>query len=172
MVWPALKGTMNRINKSALDKSSRPDEVARFVRETNLHWRIDTHRTIDYLEERPDFDSDNTFYLGMSAGSSGPTHTLLFENRYKAAILYVGAGTSYSSPPISDGHNHVPRIVTPILMLNGEQDYIIPKAAVERFFNDLGTSTDDKKLIFYNAGHWPLPRNQMIKETLGWIEKY
>ena len=99
-------------------------------------------------------------------------HTLLLEPRYKAAILYVGAGTGYSVPPVSDGHNHVPRITTPILMLNGNQDYLIPRAMVERFFNDLGASPDDKKLVFYDSGHWPLPRNQMIKETLGWIEKY
>ena len=31
---------------------------------------------------------------------------------------------------------------------------------------------EDKKLIFYDSGHWPLPRNQMIRETLSWLEKY
>ena len=172
VVWPALKGTMNRLFSSKLTKDSPWSEQARAIRETNIHWRIDTHRTIDYLQERPDFDADSVFYLGMSAGSNAPTHTLLFETRYKAAVLYVGGGTPYSQPPVSDGHNHIPRIMTPILMLNGEQDYIIPKTRVEKFFNDLGTPIEDKKLIFFNSGHWPLPRNQMIKETLGWIEKY
>ena len=35
-----------------------------------------------------------------------------------------------------------------------------------------GTPKKDKKIIFYDSGHWPLPRNQMIKETLSFIDKY
>ena len=31
---------------------------------------------------------------------------------------------------------------------------------------------EDKRLIFYDSGHWPLPRNQMIKETLSFIDKF
>ena len=124
------------------------------------------------MEGRPDFNPDGIFYLGMSHGATLPTHTLLFESRFKAAILYVGMVAFASLPPISDGHNHVPRITTPVLMLNGKQDYMIPKNLAEKFFNDLGALPEDKKLVFYNAGHWPLPRNQMIKETLDWIDKY
>ena len=30
----------------------------------------------------------------------------------------------------------------------------------------------DKKYVLYKAGHWPLPRNQMITETLTWLDKY
>ena len=177
VVWPAFQNSMNRLAKSStskkkLTKESSPDEIGRWVRKIRLDWRIDTYRTIDYLETRPDFDANSIFYVGMSYGSNDMVHTLLLEPRYKAAILWVGSGTGYSVPPVSDGHNHVPRITTPILMLNGNQDYLISRAKVERFFNDLGASPDDKKLVFYDSGHWPLPRNQMIKETLGWIEKY
>ena len=109
--------------------------------------------------------------MGMSHGALFPTHTLLFEKRFKAAILYVG-GVFTAYPPLSDGLNHIPRINTPILMLNGEQDYLVPKIAAETFFNFLGTSSEDKKIVFYDSGHWPLPRNQMIKETLSWIDRY
>mgnify|MGYP001424358761 CR=1 FL=1 len=31
---------------------------------------------------------------------------------------------------------------------------------------------ENKKIIFYDSGHWPLPRNQMIKETLSFIDQY
>ena len=73
---------------------------------------------------------------------------------------------------MSDGINHMPRIKTPFLMLNGEQDYLVPKLAAMTFFNSTGTLEEDKKIIFYDSGHWPLPRNQMIKESLDYIKKY
>ena len=107
----------------------------------------------------------------MSYGSLYPTHTLLFEKRFSAALLYVG-GASRSIPPLSDGLNHLPRITTPILMLNGEQDYLIPKVTAERFYDQIGTPVEDKRLVFYESGHWPLPRNQMIRESLAWMDKY
>ena len=168
VVWPAIKGSMNRLNNTT---PSSPEETARLWREGLSHWTVDTYRALDYLESRPDFDGDNIFYMGMSHGALFPTHTLLFEKRFKAAILYVG-GVFTSYPPLSDGLNHIPRITTPILMLNGEQDYLVPKIAAETFFNFLGTSSEDKKIVFYDSGHWPLPRNQMIKETLSWIDTY
>ena len=52
----------------------------------------------------------------MSYGALFNTHTLLFENRYKGAILYVG-GSFPTYPPLADGINHLPRIKTPFLIL-------------------------------------------------------
>ena len=57
-------------------------------------------------------------------------------------------------------------------MLNGKQDYLVPESSAMFFFNSAGTSIEDKKIIFYESGHWPLPRNQMIKESLDFIDKY
>ena len=168
VVWPAIKGSMNRLSTST---PSSPEETARLWRESLAHWTVDTYRTLDYIQSRQDFDPDNIFYLGMSHGALFPTHTLLFEERFKAAILYVG-GVFTTYPPLADGLNHIPRIKTPILMLNGEQDYLVPKISAETFYNFLGTPKEDKKIVFYDSGHWPLPRNQMIKETLSWVDKY
>ena len=168
-MWPAIKGSMNRLEKKGNQVSEQ--EWSRKYRERLAHWTVDTHRTIDYLERRPDFDENQIFYLGMSHGAIFTPHTLLYEKRFKAAILYVGGFNTWT-PPITDGHNYVPRITLPVLMLNGENDYLIPKKMAEDFYKYLGTSKEDKKLVFYNAGHWPLPRNEMIKETLAWIEKY
>jgi pimeloyl-ACP methyl ester carboxylesterase len=143
----------------------------REFRNLYIAWANDTDKTIDYLETRNDIDLDNIFYLGMSYGSLFNTHTLLFENRYKGAILYVG-GVFPTFPPLVDGINHMPRINIPFLMLNGEQDYLVPKAAAMFFYQSTGTPEKDKKIVFYDSGHWPLPRNQMIKETLDFIKKY
>ena len=71
-----------------------------------------------------------------------------------------------------DGKNPYPRLDIPVLMLNGKQDYLVPEAAPKAMYAFLGTPEKDKRLVFYNSGHWPLPRNQMIKETISWIDKY
>ena len=167
LVWPAWKGSLNRMQEN---RSSNEDTLRRF-RSQFIAWVEDTDKTLDYLETRTDIDSNNIFYLGMSYGALFNTHTLLFEDRYKGAILYVG-GAFPTYPPLVDGINHLPRIKTPFLMLNGEQDYLVPKSAANFFFQSTGTPDEDKNIIFYDSGHWPLPRNQMIKETLNFIDRY
>ena len=57
-------------------------------------------------------------------------------------------------------------------MLNGEDDYLVPKSMAMALYNFSGTAEKDKKIVFYNSGHWPLPRNQMIKESLAFIEDH
>ena len=168
LVWPAWKGSLNRLPES---RAASAEDTLIYFRGLNVAWASDTSKTLDYLETRSDIDPNNIFYMGMSFGALFNTHSLLFENRYKAAILYVG-GSFPTYPPLSDGLNHLPRIRTPFLMLNGEQDYLVPKAAAMFFYNLTGTLPKDKKIIFYDSGHWPLPRNQMIRETLDFIEKY
>ena len=167
LVWPAWKGSLNRMPEN---RSSNEDTLRQF-RSQFIAWVDDTDKTLDYLETRSDIDSNNIFYLGMSYGALFNTHTLLFEDRYKGAILYVG-GAFPTYPPLVDGINHLPRIKTPFLMLNGEQDYLVPKSAANFFFQSTGTPSENKKIIFYDSGHWPLPRNQMIKETLSFIDQY
>ena len=48
----------------------------------------------------------------------------------------------------------------------------VPETAPKSMFNFVGTAEEDKRLVFYDSGHWPLPRNQMIKETLSWLDRY
>jgi len=168
LVWPAWKGSLDRMTTSL---TASPEERLRNFRELLRYWTVDTHKTLDYLETRQDMDNKNFFYLGMSYGSLFTTHTLLFEDRYNAALLYVG-GAVPTYPPMSDGINHLPRIKTPFLMLNGEDDYLVPKSSALTLYNFSGTPEEDKKIIFYNSGHWPLPRNQMIKESLATMEEF
>tara|TARA_B110000914_G_C15504634_1_gene467674 strand:- start:137 stop:2410 length:2274 start_codon:yes stop_codon:yes gene_type:complete len=167
LVWPAWKGSLNRMPSRA----SSPEERVRQFRDLFRYWVSDTSKTLDYISSRSEFDSNNIFYMGMSYGALFNTHNLMFEDRYNAAILYVG-GVFPTYPPMSDGTNHMPRIKTPFLMLNGEHDYLVPKLAAMTFFASTGTPAKDKKIIFYDSGHWPLPRNQMIKESLDFIDKY
>jgi len=170
LVWPAYKGSMNRITDMNISFPSTQEHM-RLFRQLLSHWTVDTARTIDYMQTRKDLFNENIFYVGMSYGGLFTPHVLLFEDRFKAAVFYVGGATT-SIPPMVDGKNHMPRIKIPVLMLNGEQDYLVPPSAPKAMYTYLGTPEEDKKLIFYESGHWPLPRNQMIKETLKWFEEY
>jgi len=170
LIWPALKGSMNRITD--MNETFPPNDHYRSqFRKLLVNWTVDTHRTIDYLESRNEFDINNIYYLGMSYGSIATTHVMVFEPRIKASLLYVG-GASPTLPPLYDGINIFPRLTTPTLMLNGKQDYIVPEAMALAMYNFLGTPEKDKRLVLYTSGHWPLPRNQMINESLAWLDKY
>jgi hypothetical protein len=38
-------------------------------------------------------------------------------------------------------------------------------------FKLLGTPPENKRQVIYESGHF-VPRNQLIKETLDWLDKY
>jgi hypothetical protein len=57
-------------------------------------------------------------------------------------------------------------------MLNGRYDMtFIYETQVKPMFDLLGTPDEHKKLILYDADHF-IPRNELIKETLAWLDKY
>ena len=57
-------------------------------------------------------------------------------------------------------------------MLNGQYDWIFPVETSQRpFFERLGTPTEHKRLVLSQSGHL-LPRDQVIRETLGWLDLY
>ena len=57
-------------------------------------------------------------------------------------------------------------------MLNGKYDLTFPLAAeVKPFYDLLGTPEKDKALKVYESDHW-VPTSELIRETLGWLEKY
>ena len=62
------------------------------------------------------------------------------------------------------------RFSLPVLLLNGRFDLLMPVASAERWIDTIGTPADDKRLVIYDANHWPLPRNQMIREVIDWLD--
>jgi hypothetical protein len=57
-------------------------------------------------------------------------------------------------------------------MLNGKYDFNFPlDNTVIPFFNHLATSTNDKLLRVYETDHY-VPKSEVIKETLNWLDKY
>jgi dipeptidyl aminopeptidase/acylaminoacyl peptidase len=60
----------------------------------------------------------------------------------------------------------------PTLMLNGRYDFIFPvESTKELFYQSLGSKKDQKKHLLYETAHNVL-RNELIKETLNWLDEY
>lgn len=131
----------------------------------------DLDRTLEYLATRDDIDADGLAYMGFSMGANYGAVFLPYHDAFRAAILVSGG--------LAQGRDDVPRssllphLDLPVLMLNGSYDYLLPvEAAQKPFFELLATPEEDKKWIVYDSGHWPLPRHELIRETVNWLDKY
>ena len=149
------------------------EEYLRVFREHMFQWREDLGRSLDYLETRSDIDVDRVAYLGTSFGGSTAIPLLVLEERLKVAVLYSG-GLPYRALPLEgDTIDYVPRVTLPVLMLNGAYDYIFPLESRQKpMFELFGTPAEHKRHVVYEAGHTPLPRSQVIQETLSWLDRY
>lgn len=173
LVFPIITGAYERYDGqlSLTSEQTRQNQVNR-----RLAWIREIGRVIDYLETDSHFEASQVGYLGISFGAAHPLPVLAVEPRLKAAILLSG-GISFLDfdekiPAIGGIMNYVERTKIPVLMINGCYDNIISPAQQELLFERLGTPSEQKKRIIYDTGHWPFPKNQMISEVLGWMDKY
>ena len=166
LVQPIFQGSYNRF-KAAYDQA---DEVR-----TTREWverRWDLGRTIDYLETRPDVDASRLGYIGVSFGGSFALPLVAVEPRLKAAVFLSG-GLPRPVTPITSPINYAPRIKIPVLMVNGEFDEFSPVDTAQRpLFQLLGAPPEDKRWRVLPSGHGSPPRAEVLRETLGWFDKY
>jgi dienelactone hydrolase len=129
--------------------------------------------TIDYLAQREDIDEESIGYLGIGFGASTPLALLAVEDRLRTAVL-VSGDFSYRAPPDAvHPVSFVDRTTLPVLMVNGRYDYVFPlETGPISHFDRLSTPPDDKRLEIVDAGHWALPRGQLIGTTLDWLDEY
>jgi dienelactone hydrolase len=167
-VIPIYKATRERSDSL---RSDIPDKSI-FWRDHVVMWVKDYKRTLDYLSTRSEIDTTKFAYFGYSWGGNMGGIIPAVEPRIKASMLYVAGLTMERSRPEVDPFNYLPHVKSPVLMLNGKYDYFFPSAsAQEPFFKRLGTPTADKKYILYEGGH-DVPRTELIKESLAWLDKY
>ena len=135
-------------------------------------WAKDLGRSLDYLESRPEIDHDRIGYFGVSWGSAmGPIMAAL-ESRIKVLVLDIGCLYFQRALPEADQINFLPRVTAPVLMLNGRYDYSCPlKTSQLVMFQLLGTPKANKRQVSYETGH-AVPRIEVIKETLPWLDRY
>jgi len=165
---PAYKGTYERGDDL---KSDYPNTSSSW-RDHVIAWSKDLGRSIDYLETRPDIDSKKLAYLGFSWGGAMGSVLPAVEPRLKACVLVVAGLDLRRSRPEVDGLNFAPRVTAPVLMLNGRFDPFYPaQTSQEPMFRLLGTPSQHKRRVVFDTGH-NIPTNELIRETLDWLDKY
>ena len=140
-----------------------------------LFWYKDLARSIDYLETRKDINRDKIAYFGGSLGAVIGVVFVALEKRFQASILYLGGfplPKSSKETPEVDQINFAPRVTIPTLMLNGRYDFLFPfETSQIPMYQFLGTPDEHKVHKVYETAHG-VPRNERIKETLDWLDRY
>ncbi|MGD0791809.1 MAG: protein kinase [Terriglobales bacterium] len=168
VLYPVYKGTYERGDGMESDVANTTSTWRDHV----VMWVKDASRAIDYAETRPDLDHEKLGYYGYSWGAAMGAIVPAVEPRFKACVLALGGLDFQRSLPEVDTINFVARVKQPVLMLNGRYDFFFPvESTQEPFFRLLGSKKDQKKHLLYDTGH-NIPRNELIKETLNWLDQY
>jgi dienelactone hydrolase len=171
LIYPIYKGTYER----GSDLVSDIQDESNLYRDHVIAWTQDLGRSIDYLEARPDIDTDRLGYFGISWGGVLGGIMTAVEARFEASVLVVGGLEMQATQPMADPFNFLPRITVPTLMLNGRYDSFFPlESSIMPFFENLGTPDRDKKIIITDSNHFVLSyeANLAIAETLDWYDRY
>jgi serine/threonine protein kinase/formylglycine-generating enzyme required for sulfatase activity/pimeloyl-ACP methyl ester carboxylesterase len=168
VLYPVYKGTYERKDDT---KGSGPYKTSSY-RDHVIMWAKDASRAIDYAQSRPELDHDKFSYYGYSWGSGMGGIIAAIEPRVRVCVFALG-GLDFQRPfPEVDNVNFLPRVKQPVLMLNGSYDFMYPvESSQEAFFRLLGSREGQKKHLLYGTSH-NLPRNEFIKETLNWLDRY
>jgi dienelactone hydrolase len=165
LLFPMYKGTYER-------KLERPPSGPNAVRDLTIQRMKDLQRSVDFVSTRSDLDRDRIAYFGVSLGARLGATGLAIEPRFRAAVLWSGGFPLSAKLPEIDEINFAPRVKTPVLMLNGRQDFSFPiETSQEPMFRWLGTPAADKEHKIYEGGH-VFPFARIIRDTLDWLDKY
>jgi len=168
VIWPIYYGSYHRYdNMDEVPAADRPNAQLERLR----HWHKEVYSTLNYLEARGDFETDNFSLEALSYGAIFGVPLINLEPRFKAAVLLSGSIVASPLPAVST-FQHVLRTTTPTLLLNGQHDYLIPVSGAQSMFDNLATDPKDKRFVTYDTGHWPMPRNQSVREINTWLDKY
>ena len=168
VLFPVYKGTYERGDGLESDSANKSSAWRDHV----IMWEKDASRALDYAETRPELDHEKIAYYGYSWGAVMGGLIPAVDTRIKVNIIALGGLDFQESLPEVRIVNSLPRVKQPSLMLNGRYDFFFPvDSNQEPFFRLLGSPKDQKKHLIYDTGH-TIPRNELIKETLNWLDQY
>jgi len=168
VLFPVYKSTFERGDGMESDVPS----ASSTYRDHVIMWVKDASRAVDYVETRPDLDQSKLAYYGLSWGGELGGIVPAVDTRIKVCVIAGGGIDLVRSLPEVDAVNFLSRLKQPVLMLNGRYDFIFPReSSQELFYQLLGSKKDQKKHLLYDTAH-SLPRNELIKETLNWLDQY
>jgi dienelactone hydrolase len=168
VIYPIYKSTYERGDGFESDVPN----TSTAWRDHVIMWVKDASRSIDYAQTRPDLDHEKLAYYGYSWGAAMGGLIPAVEPRIKVCVLALGGLEFQQSLPEVEPINFVSRVKQPVLMLNGRYDFFFPvETNQEPFYRLLGSKKDEKKHLLYDTSH-AIPRNELIKETLNWLDEY
>ncbi len=159
---------------------------------------IDLRRAIDFLQSRSEIDGKRIGYIGLSMGGILGGIVAGVDERVQAPILIVAGGdwaylfrTSqhptavqlrekhpdlFKDPrqldyllapidPVSFVHRIAPR---PLLMINGNNDTIVPKECTDRLF---AAAKEPKEIVWLEGGHMPQP-DAVLRKVDEWLTRH
>jgi dipeptidyl aminopeptidase/acylaminoacyl peptidase len=167
VLYPVYKGSYERGGGTEVEVNT-----ASAWRDRVILLAKDASRAIDYAQTRPELDRNKLAYYGYSEGANMGAIIASLDPRIKVCVLALG-GLDFARPlPENDPVNFLPRVKQPALMLNGRYDSYYPvELCQEPFFRLLGSAKNQKKHLIYDSGHM-IPRYELIKAMLDWLDRY
>ena len=172
--WPVIRGTYSRSDPEQPTgmNNTWPKPTREYV-DLARSWVMEMRRSIDYLETRAELDAGRIAYYGTSWGGRYAAIVPAVEPRIGAVISIIGGLASGTALPEVDQINYVTRVTVPFLMLNGRDDPLEPvESAQVPMYRLLGTPEADKKHVIYPGFAHGVPRNERIRESLDWLDRY
>ncbi len=168
VAFPEYKGTFDR-QTDLQDSTANPSAT---YRDHVIAWIKDFSRAVDYVATRPDLSIDRLALFAISWGGRMGAIVPAIENRLKVQVLLVGGFSMQRPQPEVDQFNFAPRVTIPTLMLNGRYDFFFPVDTSQTpMFEAFRTPKDQKQHLLYDGGHG-IPRVELIKETLNWLDRF
>jgi dienelactone hydrolase len=164
LIYPVYQGTFER-------RGSFPAGGPSVQRDMQIQWAKDFFRTVDYLETRPDIDTSKLAYFSLSMGAYFGPIPVALEPRIKVAVFASG-GLRYHNPPETQPANFMPHVKVPVLLVNGKEDFSVPLAAQQRYYELLGTPPEHKRHVSLEGGHVPQDMRSVFREVLDWYDRY
>jgi len=167
VAFPVYKGTFER----RLQQAQLPPFDSVEYRDNTIEAVKDLRRTVQYLHTRSEIDHAALAFLGYSWGGVNAPLALAQEPRLKVGVIEIGLLPKMPSTPEVDPVNALPRVHQPTLLLSGEFDPLVPLDNANRYFALLGTPAGDKRHVVAIGGHF-IPRELLIRETVGWLDRH
>jgi hypothetical protein len=167
LLFPVYTGTFERRLNALPDRGSNAYEAM------VIEWIRQTRSAVDLVHQRYDLEDTKVAFYGWSwGGKMGPV-ALALEPRFVTGILEVAGLRDDGQTPAVDPFNFVSRVTHPVLMLNGRFDTSYPyDVSALPLYELLGTDPEHKLLVAGETDGHNLPRDEVIRETLAWLDRY
>jgi len=168
LLYPIYQGTYERV----APKQARPGDIEDL--QLVIQRSKEVRRSVDYLATRPEIDTSQLAYLGVSMGTAYGVIFTALEDRFRTVVFLDGG---FFLGPARRGRDQVdfaPRITKPVLMVNGKYDSTFsPQRSQEPLLRMLGTPAADKRRVALDTPHdISQQKDALSKEVLAWLDKY